>query len=256
MWSIKKGGGGRVGMRWQQWLPPLPRVQASLPLIQFSLKLQQPSIPDLQDLGVESSELENNWTRERATLNEKLKKSQQELQSAQEKILFAAQSARKSIRELEHRNKELQSEVSSLERQKHALEEDNEGLAIGRGGGVPLKTIQELQNQIAQMSKRMASNAGGGGGGGNSFELSRLREENARLRSAAQYSSSGAAVDEQTEHKLAGMLTRNTVLEEELKNYKTYMKVHFDKLKNVKTERDFWKNKAIELGCPANAYAG
>ena len=62
----------------------------------------------------------------------------------------------------------------------------------------------------------------------------------------------------ESERRIAELKTKNAVNEEELKNYKEYLKQNIGRyqkeIKALKSEREFWKNKAIEKGVPANAH--
>ena len=93
--------------------------------------------------------------------------------------------------------------------------------------------------------------------------MDRLKDENASLKEKVakgpmampEFANAGEA-----EKRAAELMTRNAVVEEELKNYQKYMKtnmVRYQKeIAGLKKECSFWKKKAVEAGVPPNAYGG
>ena len=104
-----------------------------------------------------------------------------------------------------------------------------------------------------------------GGGGGDAAELITLRAQVEQERLQATIDSlkkqiivaQGANVaagkySDDPNKRAAELMTRNAVIEEELKNYQAYMKnaqMKFTKtVKKLKTHLSFWKKKAVAAG--------
>ena len=83
-----------------------------------------------------------------------------------------------------------------------------------------------------------------------------MRDDNAKLRASGGGGGGPTSID--IERRVADLTTRNAVVEEELKNYKLYLKQNIGRyqkeLKGLKGERDFWKTKAVSSGVAPESF--
>ena len=209
------------------------------------------------------SETETEWQRERSQMVEKLRRCEAELTTAKEKVISTAEQGRRISKELEAKNQDLMAELKTLERSKRRSSKTTRCWRSIEAGAqllrAYLKTVRELQAMVSELK------ANGGGGGGDRSEIMSLRtqlrqaelEIESLRRTGGGAAGMGKAVsgDAGAQKRIAALVTEVTVLKSEMQSYEKYMKGEVIKLKRVKKECAFWKEKAISLGASSTEYS-
>ena len=246
----------------------------------------------------ETSDVEAKMERELVILREKVRHMTTELQAAQGKGVASAEQFRRRKHELDAKVAEFATNVKLLEKEKQHLEEELErGLHAAsnpHGQGMnphAVKQLQEMQQNMMQQIKDMkvegntaeaaelkaevrrlrtdlreAQRDAKSSAGDSSFELKRLQSENERLKQQAANAPARAAKPMpdfknagEAEKRAAELMTRNAIVEEELKSYQEYMKTtlqrHRKEVEEIKKEMRFWRDKAAEKGVSKSAYS-
>jgi coiled-coil domain-containing protein 78 len=183
--------------------------------------------------------------------------------------------------------KQLQSLQENLMQQMSDLRREGLPQSRSQGGGVDPTELAnareearqlraELKEAQARISQNISKAAGGGavapasGGGGDAAELITLKAQVEQERLQAEIDSlkkqvmaaqgqnvAAGKYSDDPNKRAAELMTRNAVVEEELKNYQSYMKSAQQKftktVKKLKTHLSFWKNKAVQAGVDPNS---
>lgn len=110
-----------------------------------------PPIPDEEQFTMTQSAQEQDWEQQITSSREKLRLTQQELNSANEKNVESAETFRKIIRNLEKQNADLNGDVKIMRQQREHLQKELELMAAAGGGGG-----QGGQNAVATMEQTRA----------------------------------------------------------------------------------------------------
>jgi coiled-coil domain-containing protein 78 len=110
-----------------------------------------PPVPDEEQFTMTQSAQEQDWEQQITAAREKLRLTQQELNSANEKNVESAETFRKIIRNLEKQNADLNGDVKIMRQQREHLQKELELMAAAGGGGG-----QGGQNAVATMEQTRA----------------------------------------------------------------------------------------------------
>jgi len=200
------------------------------------------------DLQVATSQIEEQLRHEAIQVRQKLEKMTGDLQSVQEKNVSLAASVKRIHRENEIRLGELNAEIKMLERQKANLEEENHNLSQRGGSGMDAETaekMQEIQDRLLEKIEDLQSSKSQPISAEMQLKVVQLEQQNADFQARLSTMKNG---NNQEEENYGELLTRATVAETELDNYKKYMKAALAKshqqITKLKQERDFFKKKA------------